>query len=48
MNWIAKLCCEYTLFIDDGKIIEEGDTESVLESPSSIQVKNFLSKILRY
>lgn len=44
----AKLCCEYTLFIGDGKIIEEGNTDFVLGSPSSTQVKNFLSKILRY
>ena len=34
------------LFIDDGKIIEEGDTESFFTSPKEERTKTFLSTIL--
>jgi polar amino acid transport system ATP-binding protein len=44
----AKRIAERILFISDGRVLENGTTEEVFENPSSIQAKNYMSKVLTY
>ncbi len=34
------------IFMDEGKIIEEGTPDEIFESPKSERLKNFLAKVL--
>lgn len=43
----AKQVADRVLFMDDGKIIEEGNPEHFFEHPENERTKVFLSKILR-
>lgn len=43
----AKQVADRVLFMDDGKIIEEGNPEYFFEHPENERTKAFLSKILR-
>ncbi|MBC2854992.1 amino acid ABC transporter ATP-binding protein [Cetobacterium sp. 2A] len=44
----AKAVGDYLIYVDKGKIIEQGNPKEVLESPKSEELKFFLSKILKY
>jgi polar amino acid transport system ATP-binding protein len=43
----AKEVADYILFIDEGKIIEEGTTE-IMDSPKTPQFQSFLSKVFSF
>jgi len=44
----AKRIADRVLFISDGQVLENGTTEEVFENPSSIEAKNYMSKVLTY
>ena len=47
MNFIKNFCTK-VVFMDGGKIIEEGTSKQIFEKPKSEKLKNFLSKINNY
>lgn len=44
----AKAVGDYLIYVDKGKILEEGHPEEVLNNPKTEELKNFLSKTLKY
>lgn len=44
----AKRIADRVLFISEGKVLENGTTAQVFENPTSIQAKNYMSKVLTY
>lgn len=42
----AKEVADRVIFMDDGKIVEEGAPEDIFSSPKELRTKEFLSKIL--
>jgi len=44
LNFIKSFCTR-VLFMDDGKIIEDGTCEEIFNHPKSEKLKNFLSKV---
>jgi glutamate transport system ATP-binding protein len=44
----AREVCDRIAFMDDGKIVEEGDPEEFFEGATSPRVKEFVDKILRH
>lgn len=45
MNF-AKEVADRVIFMDDGKIVEEGDPYSIFDNPQNERTKSFLSKVL--
>lgn len=43
----ARQVADRVIFMDDGRIIEEGSPEHFFENPTHERTKAFLSKILR-
>lgn len=43
----AKEVGSRVLFMDDGKIVEEGSPEEIFDNPKHIRTKDFLAKVLR-
>lgn len=43
----AREVADYILFIDEGKIIEQGDV-SIIDSPQTKELKNFLGKVFSF
>jgi polar amino acid transport system ATP-binding protein len=43
----AKEVGSRVLFMDDGKIVEEGSPEEIFDNPKHIRTKDFLGKVLR-
>lgn len=44
----AKRIADRILFISEGRILENGTTEQVFDNPSSLEAKNYMSKVLTY
>ncbi len=44
LNFIRNFC-NHVIFIDDGKIIEEGSSKDIFTQPKDKRLKNFLEKI---
>ncbi len=44
MNFIKSFCTR-VLYMEDGKILEDGNSDDVFENPKNQNLKNFLSKI---
>lgn len=44
----ARQSCDYVLFIADGQIIEHGSSARIFKEPQSLELKNFLNKILEW
>jgi len=44
----AKRIADRVLFISEGRILENGTTEEVFDNPTSLQAKNYMSKVLTY
>lgn len=44
----AKRIAGRILFISEGRILENGTTEEVFDNPTSLQAKNYMSKVLTY
>lgn len=44
----AKRIADRVLFISEGKVLENGTTAQVFENPTSLQAKNYMSKVLTY
>ncbi|MGX6592158.1 amino acid ABC transporter ATP-binding protein [Cetobacterium ceti] len=44
----AKAVGDYLIYVDKGKILEEGHPEEVLNNPKTEELRNFLSKTLKY
>lgn len=42
----AKQASDRTIFMEDGKIIEQGDSKELFENPKTERLKEFLSKVL--
>jgi polar amino acid transport system ATP-binding protein len=42
----AKEVGDRVIFMDEGKVIEEGTPDEIFNSPKSERLKNFLSKVL--
>ena len=42
----AREVGDRVLFVDDGRILEQGTPEAVFEHPQEERTKNFLSKVL--
>jgi len=43
----ARVVADRVIFMDEGRIVEEGKPEHFFENPSEERTKHFLSKILR-
>jgi polar amino acid transport system ATP-binding protein len=43
----AKEVGSRVLFMDDGKIVEEGSPEEIFDNPKHVRTKDFLGKVLR-
>ncbi|CDX02730.1 L-cystine import ATP-binding protein TcyC [bioreactor metagenome] len=44
----ARQSCDYVLFIADGQIIEHGPSAKIFKEPQTLELKNFLNKILEW
>lgn len=44
----AKRIADRVLFIAEGRVIENGTTEEVFDNPTSLEAKNYMSKVLTY
>lgn len=44
MNFIKNFCTK-VIFMEDGKILEEGSSEEIFNHPQCLELKNFLSKV---
>jgi len=44
----AKNVADYILFIDKGRVLESGNTSSIFSNPKTPELKEFLSKTLKY
>ena len=44
LNFIKNFCNK-VVFMNDGIIIEEGDSKTIFDSPKNEQLKNFLIKV---
>lgn len=44
----AKVVGDYLIYVDKGKILEQGNPKVVLENPETEELKAFLSKTLKY
>jgi polar amino acid transport system ATP-binding protein len=43
----AKEVGSRVLFMDDGKIVEEGNPEEIFSNPQHVRTKDFLGKVLK-
>jgi arginine/lysine/histidine transport system ATP-binding protein len=43
----AKEVGSRVLFMDDGKIVEEGSPKEIFDNPKHVRTKDFLGKVLR-
>ena len=44
LNFIKNFCTK-VVFIDDGKIVEEGESKSIFDNPKDERLKSFLEKV---
>lgn len=44
----AKKICDWTVFLDDGRIVESKSTPEFFQNPESSEVKSYLSQVLKY
>ncbi|MGL6115857.1 amino acid ABC transporter ATP-binding protein [Cetobacterium sp. SF1] len=44
----AKAVGDYLIYVDKGKILEEGNPKDILNNPKTSELKTFLSKTLKY
>ena len=44
LNFIKNICTK-VIFMNNGKIIEQGTSKEIFESPKNEQLKTFLSKV---
>lgn len=44
----ARHACEKVCFLYDGKILEYGDSSQIFSNPSTVELKNFLGKLLEW
>ena len=44
----AKQVADRVIFMEDGRVVEEGTPEKMFEHPESDRVKQFLGKILKH
>ena len=42
----AREVASRVIFMDEGRIVEEGTPEAIFENPKSDRLKNFLGKVL--
>ena len=47
MNFIKSFCTK-VVYMDGGKILEEGSSKQIFEKPKTEKLRNFLSKINNY
>lgn len=43
----ARHASDYMIFVDKGKIMEQGNTEKLFENPKTVELKSFINKILK-